>query len=685
MKRLILPVALGFGLAACAPALVSAPAELAEVFPAEAIDEVARIVEMEDRREFDREAFRGAIQSPLPAVRRRALLALGRIGGREGRGLVEPRLWDPDTSVVATAAFATGLLVDSAATDRLRELAGPPNDQLAPTVAVAAVHALTAIGTPAAVEAIRSLLRDADPELPRDPAPVQAALSSLARLQPRANPWERWLTAPEPGIVAAALRAAPRAGDPLPLATLEPFLASPDTQVRAATASVFTSEAVDAAGFPVARAASTLQPLLADPDYATRIAAWRSVATYALPNLRAAVEEALRGASGPERLAALEGLASSGQPPGGSLGEAVRAIAFDSAQPHEIRLQALQVVEATIPDADLSALAGADEWRIRSWARDIGFSRGLAGFGLRDALLDRDPRVGANVLAGVVQRTEPADLRRYRSELWEAIHHNDAAIRAAAARGIGKAGDISSTPVLLDAYAASVGDPDVIAALSAVDALGELGLRTGLPTQRAFFARFGRADDYRVRQRVLDRLGSNQQWGKPVPLETSLGPGVYRELIASYLAGTDSTFVPEMTLLTAGDTISIELFAADAPLHVSRLIQMTQLRFFDGIQWSSARPGGLLTTGDRDTRQGEGSGFSIRGEAGRRRAEIGSVGMVDGPDAAAGELFIVLGPEAALPPAYTVVGRVTTGLPSLRVAVAGDRIDRLSLPGRAGE
>src|SRR6185295_11809344 len=100
-------------------------------------EELAPLLAGEDSREFRPDLFRNALVAPDSVVRRLAVLPAGRIGDFRATPLMLPLLTEADSTVRAAAAFAIGVLRDSAAvqplTDRLTGL--PALD--APTAAEA--------------------------------------------------------------------------------------------------------------------------------------------------------------------------------------------------------------------------------------------------------------------------------------------------------------------------------------------------------------------------------------------------------------------------------------------------------------------------------------------------------------------------------------------------------------------
>jgi len=101
-------------IAACAPAAsgpgTPAPAPASPRAAAEpgSPEVAARLLSVEDRREYDAAAFEAAATSASSADRRRAALAAGRIRDKRAVPLLGRLLADADTSVAATAAFALG-------------------------------------------------------------------------------------------------------------------------------------------------------------------------------------------------------------------------------------------------------------------------------------------------------------------------------------------------------------------------------------------------------------------------------------------------------------------------------------------------------------------------------------------------------------------------------------------------
>ena len=72
------------------------------------VDDIARLVMLEDRRTLDTATIGALLGAEHPEVRRRAAIAVGRIADRRGLALLRARPLDADTAVAASTVFAVG-------------------------------------------------------------------------------------------------------------------------------------------------------------------------------------------------------------------------------------------------------------------------------------------------------------------------------------------------------------------------------------------------------------------------------------------------------------------------------------------------------------------------------------------------------------------------------------------------
>ncbi|MFN2632287.1 MAG: HEAT repeat domain-containing protein, partial [Thermoanaerobaculia bacterium] len=209
------------------PTAVSTPAPASSALSG--LEAEAALLELEDRRAFDQGTMLAASRSLEGATRIRAALAVGRIGDDRGEPILRTLLADGDPDVRAAAAFASGYLPESAASD-LRPLLGDPD----PRVAAAAARALGFTARPEAEEALIAALPGAP-----SPEPRASLLRSLWRFSNAASEAAALPFAgdPEPRVRSAALYALSRKPQPGSLRALTAALAAEaDTDAAAAAA-----------------------------------------------------------------------------------------------------------------------------------------------------------------------------------------------------------------------------------------------------------------------------------------------------------------------------------------------------------------------------------------------------------------------------------------------------------------
>ncbi len=154
------------------------------------IVDIALLVKLEDTRQYDEVALTRLLQSKHPEVKRRAVVAVGRIADSRGGVLLQPLRRDENPDIVATVAFATGQLKDPAGVAWLAQmLLANPNTG----VAFEAARALGKIRTPEAWKALAQYLTNAGRGAATEGV-VGEALLSMGRYPTREDiaPIVRW-------------------------------------------------------------------------------------------------------------------------------------------------------------------------------------------------------------------------------------------------------------------------------------------------------------------------------------------------------------------------------------------------------------------------------------------------------------------------------------------------------------
>jgi HEAT repeat protein/cyclophilin family peptidyl-prolyl cis-trans isomerase len=260
------------------------------------IDDITRLVMLEDTRQFDREALARILQSEQPEVRRRGALSVGRIADPSGVALLESARADKDIEVVATVVFATGQLKDPTTVPWLSSIlssAGTP-----PAVAREAAIALGKFQVPEARAALAEYLASA-PADSRSTV-VGEALLSIGRFNAREDlaPILRWAASPDVDVRWRATWALFRPRNPAAGPHLLKLASdrSPDVRfwaIRGLTPPTAPQTAggsppppsegapgTDPAGFDRATFAARLREAVKDPDRRVRTEALRALAQY---------------------------------------------------------------------------------------------------------------------------------------------------------------------------------------------------------------------------------------------------------------------------------------------------------------------------------------------------------------------------------------------------------------------
>jgi cyclophilin family peptidyl-prolyl cis-trans isomerase/HEAT repeat protein len=654
-----------------------------EPLSAAEIDDAALLLRLEDRREFNAAMLQAAARSNQASTRQRAALAAGRIGAPEGRPLLRVLLADRDTAVIAAAAFMIGQLRDTASVPRLIELIDTAGAGLRPSTTAEAAAALGRIGTAAARDAIASFLLSADTsDIRLKPAVREALIASWRAAQADLAPYGRWITSSDPEIrwrVAYALicRQSP---DAVPL--LLTLVGDPDPITRSIAIRGLGSSMVTPDAVPRAAIVDTLLAAADDSAYVVRIEAIRVLGTYPDPPAVALLEERLFSESPHEAIVAIEALARGGPDFADRAVARLRQIAQQPDTPdylREVAIDAAGVIDPTGAAVWIDVLATDSSWRVRTAvARALGKRRADALPLLQSLTRDSDPRVAAGALDALVAAVGPLEIQSLRPILLEMLQHGDAQVRAAALRGFALLSDVALYPALLDAFDRARSDRENDAVLAAIDAIAELGQRTAVATERAFFARFERPEDHLVRQKAAERFpdAAVAAWGEPYPIDTFTQDAGYRRHIFDWQAPPPPLRqLPLVRIETEAGVIDAVLFGDLAPVTVANFLNLAAGGFFDGQEWARIVPNFVVQGGDPRGDTSGGPGYTIRDELNRARFVTGSLGMaLAGPDTGGSQFFITHSPQPHLDGGYTVFGSVVRGLEVLQQILPGQRI-----------
>ncbi|HEY0875779.1 MAG TPA: HEAT repeat domain-containing protein [Vicinamibacterales bacterium] len=608
-------------------------------------------------------------------IRRRAAIAIGRVGLPEGVQPLAGALTDTDPQVREMAAFGLGLIGDMAAAAPLTQALA----DAAPLVRGRAAEALGQIGAKEAAPAIGKLAA----EYIQHPAVTGMGPDD-----------ETWPAAPEAEAFKLALFALVRLGayDPLASAVLNgdrpvsnwwpvAFALQRINDPRAAPALMQLARgqgtytvAFAARGLGASKnkaAAGVLVPLL-DPRRPVEVlvSAARAVAQL---NVAAAVDPLIALVADPatDPNVRLEAVTALGTLRADSALMLVQDFMTDRWP--VMRIAAMRAAAAIDQDTFLIVLASLDpdrHWTVRAALATLlaTMPPEVAVDRLRSMANDEDKRVWPAAMRALIRLKAP-DVEAL---ILERLKDPDFAVRAAAADLIGTLKPATGPAALREAYTAGLPDVTYVARAAALDAIAEFGatdavglLKTALEDQ-----------EWAVRVRAAELLArfepatDVQTTIRPVP---NAAPAPYDDpsLIAP-------DYSPHVFIETAKGTIEFELAVLDAPQTSRNFMLLARKGFFNGLAIHRVVPNFVMQDGDsRGDGQG-GPGYTIRDELNERPFLRGTVGMaLSWNDTGGSQFFIAHSPQPHLDARYTVFGHVVNGMDVVDRIQQGDMIDRV--------
>ncbi len=665
-------------------ALLLAWARPALAQDAAVVEAVAPLLRAEDARRWAVADLDAGIRSTEPLVRRSAAMAVGRIGDLRGTALLVPMLQDRDSTVQAVAAFALGLLRDSAA---IRPLVGRLAALPGPTIETAneIITAVAKIGGPTAAELIDRLL-DGTANIAvtqyRDALVRQAAIEAwrlgdlgptrqLIALAQTDDDELRWRI-----VFSLGQLRAPAAG-----AVLLTSLNDAHPMVRAYGARALTASYVASAGLEPGGVVQVLLRASRDEQAGVRINALRALGTYRREDVATRIVPQLADPVPNVQVAAASAVAQSG----GNVAEAqLSRLVREGKGTFALQREALLGLARVSPDS-FRILSGpwsiSKNWPDRATAAEgWGWVAPGPDVSHPDFLSDPDGRVAAAALQGWVDAVpgpDPALLAASRGLLT----HTDVGVRTLAARIVGRAPLPTDLAPLSAAYNRAGRDSVPDAALAALGALRELAESSeseAADVSRGFLTATPRPSNYVLRLWAETNWPeAAQRWGPAFPMETNRTLQDYREIASRFVAAPESPDAHPHVFIETDQrgAIEVELLGPDAPLTVVNFLTLIDRRFFDHGRWQRVIPNLVARDGDPRGDGWGGPGYTIRDEVNQRRFNGYLLAMsLSGPDTGGSQWFFTLGPQPQLDGSYTVFGRVVGSPSSLLRITQGDQI-----------
>jgi cyclophilin family peptidyl-prolyl cis-trans isomerase/HEAT repeat protein len=598
-------------------------------------------------------------------------------------------LKDRDVTVGANAAYALGLLRDSASIADLSAALGANHE-----VAREAAWALGEIGAPArgAITAGLKSWHDND-------AAIQLLLAA-AKLRPVPIPdVVQYLHDPQPAVVWAATYAIARTRAPAGVHALIDLEASPALSARPrildrpadtsepyadavtgnqrARAEIARGLAKSAAGDSLGvKAFAVLSRLVGDIDPHVRINAARSLGTYG-PQAKAGLVYATRDADPNVRIAAAQSFGTvltKDTPDFAVLWAADTSIVYRSSL-------LASAARAGLRPAELTTWASNPDWRLRAAVASASgdtLDRAFAFARTAPLTRDPDPRVREAAYAALAPSAGMPLEDSVHTLLVNGLRDPDFYVRATVIGSLADRPSTADLSAILASYNAAARDSANDARLAAIQYVGALWKKDSSSLNPSWRQQLAQTP---VPTDALERAAGKDVplWAKwssvaATPKPIAWYEGVLRAIAMPVYAGKTLN----ATIVTVRGPIRLELFGTDAPITVWNFLSLARSGYYRNTRFHRVVPNFVAQDGDpRDDGNG-GPGYAIRDEMNRNRYERGAVGMaLSGPDTGGSQYFITHSPQPHLDGHYTVFGRVIRGFDVLDGIVQGDQITKV--------
>jgi len=621
------------------------------------LDEEARALMLEDRRELDAPLVEAWLRHENALHRRRAALMLARIGpatfidangngqkdGNERQAGVDALAQltgDADASVRAAAAFALGQIGDLAGAGTLITFAGDSDGD----VAGEAVEGLSKLAPRLPFASYAPVLKDTRPGV------HARAVRFLFRFRSdeASEAAARELESPSPDTRREAAYALGRRAYPAARPQLELLLNDPDTATRS-----YVIRALGAIGSP--ESIAPLLNALLDPQPWVRTNAVVAINRIATKDAHAIerpelARDALR----------IVGLSDDPDP-------GVRAVATETlgwyAAKNDIARKRLLDIASSGTRWDREAAAGAiaknlgDETLLPADLSDWAKVRVLESGGAvaesarvrwaKDAL----PLVRIYTISTIADGQVDARLTMIRAALDDA----DPVVRGYALERFAKSKAADRAAVFVAAEERARRDKQNDARIAAVRGFGEVDF----PEREAALRNLLRDADPVVRRVAADVV--EEKLGKPRPQITPLPVEKPAAEYAEIVQWSKNPHTATIHMIRGN--VVMALLSQDAPLTAWNFARLARARTFDETTFMRVVPNFVIQGGDPRNDMEGGPGYAIRDEINLQKYTRGAVGMaLSGPDTGGSQFFITHSPQPHLDGGYTIFGRVIEGM-----------------------
>ncbi len=600
------------------------------------VDEEARALMLEDRREVDMQLIDGWLHHENPTHRARAALMLARVGpANEHAPLVAalaPLTTDADPTVRVNAAFALGQIGDVAAAPALLTFAADGDGD----VAAEAVEALSKLAPKLPFASYAPVLKEARPGV------HARAVRFLFRFRSdeASEAAARELESPSPEVRRDAAYALARRAYPPARAKLELLFTDPDTLTRS-----YVARALGAIASP-----ESLGPLfeaLLDPQPWVRTNAVVAIGRIAAKDAKAIERPEL--AQDALRIAGL-----SDDPDPGVRAAATETLGWYAAKNDAARKRLLEIASSG-SRWDREAAAGAIARNLgdaallpadlSDWAKvRVLESAGTVAEKMR-AQWANDPSVLVRIHA--IDTIADDQVDAHLPMIRAALDDPDPVVRGYALDRFSHSKASDRAAVFAAAEERARRDKQNDARVAAVRGLGEAELLPLLKDNDPVIRR--------VAADAIEQLGKPRPQYTPLPVEKPAAE--YAEIVQWSREPHTATIH-----MTRGNIV-LALLSQEAPMTAWNFAQLARRGYFNDTTFMRVVPNFVIQGGDpRNDMEGS-PGYAIRDEINLQKYTRGAVGMaLSGPDTGGSQFFITHSPQPHLDGGYTIFARVTAGM-----------------------
>jgi cyclophilin family peptidyl-prolyl cis-trans isomerase len=155
--------------------------------------------------------------------------------------------------------------------------------------------------------------------------------------------------------------------------------------------------------------------------------------------------------------------------------------------------------------------------------------------------------------------------------------------------------------------------------------------------------------------------------------------------ILPFITNTKDITMPQVRIETTKGTITVELYAEDAPKTVENFLSLTKDGYYDGVIFHRVISGFMIQGGDPTGTGTGGPGYRFEDELNpatesyKRGYVRGTLAMANAGPNTNGSQFFIMHQDYPLPNAYTIFGQVVEGIEVVD-AIAASTVNRNDRP-----